>query len=304
MRIRNASRTEADQLNAITMQAKAHWGYTAVQLEQWRESLSTDPQSIERWPTFVAEDQGIAIGFTQINPELAVWELVSLFVLPAHTGRGVGRALLKEAVAIANQAGQTTLHIDSDPNAEPFYLACGAVRIGSELAPIQGDSARVRPQLHLSTSAASPFDHADPLRQAAQPRAGTLLNVMKVPKLSPISQQSERIVQAQLDAYNARDLEAWLETYSEDAQQYLLHTGELATGRDAIRKRMEERFRDPELHANLIHRITMENIVVDHELVARTFPDGLGLVEMVCIYEVSHDKIVKATFAIGQARPG
>lgn len=154
MRIRNASRTDADQLNAIALQAKAHWGYTADQLEQWRDSLSTDPQSIERWPTFVAEDQGHAIGFTQINPDLEIWELVSLFVLPEHIGRGVGRALLKEAVATANKAGQSTLHIDSDPNAEPFYLACGAVRIGAELAPIEGDSARVRPQLHLYVGAA------------------------------------------------------------------------------------------------------------------------------------------------------
>jgi GNAT superfamily N-acetyltransferase len=154
MRIRNASRTEAAQLNTIAMQAKAHWGYTADQLEQWRESLSTDPQSIEQWPTFIAEDQGNAIGFIQINPDLETWELVSLFVLPANMGQGVGRALLMEAVAIARKAGQTTLHIDSDPSAEPFYLACGAVRIGAEPAPIQGDSARVRPQLHLSTSAA------------------------------------------------------------------------------------------------------------------------------------------------------
>lgn len=154
MRIRNARRTEADRLNTIAMQAKAHWGYAADQLEQWRESLSTDPQSIEQWPTLVAEDQGDAIGFTQINPDLETWELISLFVLPAHIGRGVGRALLKEAVAIANRAGQTTLHIDSDPNAEPFYLACGAVRIGAELAPIEGDSARVRPQLHLYMGAA------------------------------------------------------------------------------------------------------------------------------------------------------
>jgi GNAT superfamily N-acetyltransferase len=154
MRIRDASRTEADQLNTIAMQAKAHWGYTADQLDQWRESLSTDPQSIEEWPTLVAEDQGNPIGFTQINPDLETWELVSLFVLPAHTGRGVGRSLLKEAVAIASKAGQNTLHIDSDPNAEPFYLACGAIRIGDEPAPIQGNPTRVRPQLHLSTSAA------------------------------------------------------------------------------------------------------------------------------------------------------
>ena len=136
------------------MQAKGYWGYTANQLEQWRDSLFTAPQSIERWPTFVAEDQGRVIGFAQMDPDLEIWELVSLFVLPAHIGRGVGRALLKEALITAKQAGQFVLHIDSDPNAESFYLACGAVRFGAEPAPIEGDSARIRPQLQLHTSAA------------------------------------------------------------------------------------------------------------------------------------------------------
>jgi putative hydrolase of HD superfamily len=126
---------------------------------------------------------------------------------------------------------------------------------------------------------------------------------MTTSKLSPISVASEHVVQAQLDAYNRRDIEAWLSTYSEDAQQFLLHSGELASSQDAIRKRMEDRFNDPKLHAQLIHRTTMENVVVDHELVTRTFPDGLSTVEMICIYEVASGKIRKATFAIGQARP-
>lgn len=126
---------------------------------------------------------------------------------------------------------------------------------------------------------------------------------MKIDPPSPFSIASEQVVQAQLEAYNARDLDAWLDTYSEDAEQFMLHMGSLAKGRQAIRRRMEERFRDPALHARLVHRTTMENIVVDHELVTRTFPDGLNVVEMICIYEVRAGKIVKAAFAIGQARP-
>ena len=114
---------------------------------------------------------------------------------------------------------------------------------------------------------------------------------------------SEEIVQAQLDAYNLRDLDTWLNTYSENAEQFLLHAGELAKGREAIRRRMEGRFQDTKLQAQLIRRIVMENVVVDHELITRTFPDGPGTVEMICIYEVNAGKITKATFAIGQARP-
>ena len=63
---------------------------------------------------------------------------------------------------------------------------------------------------------------------------GKLPTLMKIPKLSPVFMSSEEVVQAQLDAYNLRDLDAWLNTYSETAEQFLLHTGELAKGREAI----------------------------------------------------------------------
>ena len=38
------------------------------------------------------------------------------------------------------------------------------------------------------------------------------------------------VVQAQLDAFNARDLDALLATYAPDAQQYVLHGALLAQG--------------------------------------------------------------------------
>ena len=126
---------------------------------------------------------------------------------------------------------------------------------------------------------------------------------MKTPPLSETSRQSERVVQAQFEAYNARDLDAWLATYSEDAEQFLLHGGSLAQGHAAIRQRMADRFEDPNLHATLLHRIVMEHTVVDHERVTRTFPDGLADIDMICVYEVADGRIQKATFAIGQARP-
>lgn len=115
--------------------------------------------------------------------------------------------------------------------------------------------------------------------------------------------EAETVVQRQLEAYNARDLEGWLVTYKDDAEQYLLHGGLLASGHEAIRRRMTDRFNDPALHAQLVLRTVMDNIVIDHEFVSRTFPDGIEVVEMICIYEVQAGLIVKATFAIGQARP-
>ncbi len=114
---------------------------------------------------------------------------------------------------------------------------------------------------------------------------------------------AQDVVQRQLDAYNARDLEGWLATYADDAVQYLLHGDTLAVGKAAMRARMVERFADPALHAQLVSRTVMGDLVVDHEVVTRTLPEGHGTVEMICLYEVKAGRIAKATFAIGQPRP-
>jgi hypothetical protein len=45
--------------------------------------------------------------------------------------------------------GASGLLIDADPNAELFYIACGATRFGEIPAPITGQPDRVRPQLEL-----------------------------------------------------------------------------------------------------------------------------------------------------------
>jgi hypothetical protein len=108
----------------------------------------------------------------------------------------------------------------------------------------------------------------------------------------------ETVVQRQLDAYNERDVEALLATYAEDARQFE-HPGKLAaSGHAQIRERMAVRFQEPNLHARLIQRVVMGHVVIDHEEVTRTFPEGAGTVELVAIYEVRDGKIQSASVAV------
>ena len=55
-----------------------------------------------------------------------------------------------EGLELTTGAGRTSLAIDSDPNAEPFYLACGALRFGSVPASLRDQPDRFRPQLRLA----------------------------------------------------------------------------------------------------------------------------------------------------------
>src|SRR4051794_27639752 len=104
----------------------------------------------------------------------------------------------------------------------------------------------------------------------------------------------ELVVQRQLDAYNARDIDALLATYAPDARQYEHPAKLLATGAAEMRERMAQRFAEPNLHARLLQRVVMGNIVIDHEEVTRSFPEGPGRVDMVAIYEVVGGKIQSA----------
>ena len=77
------------------------------------------------------------------------------------------------------------------------------------------------------------------------------------------------VVQRQLGAYNAGDIDALLASYATDAR--------------------------------LVQRVVMGNLVIDHELVIRTFPEGPGTVE-IAIYEVVAGKIQSASVQVSNKR--
>lgn len=92
--------------------------------------------------------------------------------------------------------------------------------------------------------------------------------------------------QRQLDAYNARDLEAFLAVYAADCVVRAFPSDEvLMEGRGAMRQRYGEQFEScPDLHARLLGRTEHGSFAVDHEEV-----EGLRegeTVYAVAMYEV------------------
>ena len=81
-----------------------------------------------------------------------------------------------------------------------------------------------------------------------------------------ISLSPEAAVQRQLDAYNARDIDALLAIYADDAQMFEHPDTLIASGAAAMRERFTSRFQEPNLHAALLKRMVMGHIVVDHEI--------------------------------------
>jgi hypothetical protein len=108
------------------------------------------------------------------------------------------------------------------------------------------------------------------------------------------------VVQRQLDAYNARDIDAVMATYADAVEHFEFPSTPVATGAEQVRERLCVRLQEPNLHARLLGRTAMGNLVIDHELVTRDFPEGPGTVELIAMYEVQGEKIVRAWFKFGE----
>lgn len=78
------------------------------------------------------------------------------------------------------------------------------------------------------------------------------------------------VAQHQLDAYNARDLQRFLEVYAEDVEVWRMPASEPSLrGRAALGEfYANERFHLAGLHAELVKRIAVGDTVVDHERVS------------------------------------
>jgi hypothetical protein len=109
-------------------------------------------------------------------------------------------------------------------------------------------------------------------------------------------------VQKQLEAYNARDMEDFMQWWAYDCEYYEFPSRLLASGTSEIRERHVARFSETNLYGKLVKRISVGNMVIDQEVVTRTFPEGPGEIDVIAIYEVENGKIAKAWFKMGTPR--
>ena len=104
------------------------------------------------------------------------------------------------------------------------------------------------------------------------------------------------IIDRQVDAYNQRDLDAFVECYAPDAVVVQPDGSMLAAGHEEIRSRYGELFaQSPALHARIGNRIEVGDVVIDEEFVTGVNLPGLP-VEMhaAVVYRVANDLIQRA----------
>ena len=107
--------------------------------------------------------------------------------------------------------------------------------------------------------------------------------------------QSNQMVQRQLEAYNAKDLPAFIACYHADVRIYRMPALEPAIiGKDALAHfYANERFTNAALRAEVLQRMVVGNNVIDHE---RVYGMSEQPYEVMVVYQVQHGLILNAWF--------
>ncbi len=136
---------------------------------------------------------------------------------------------------------------------------------------------------------ANPLDNLDNLQQLQLViNRGQLVKPDTLIKESPLA-----LVQRQLNAYNARNLDAFLEPYAEDVELYTFPDKLLSKGKEAMRKTYAFFSQVPNLHCEITKRMIQGNTIIDHE---RVTGFGNKPFEGVAVYQVEGNKIKKVYF--------
>jgi hypothetical protein len=110
----------------------------------------------------------------------------------------------------------------------------------------------------------------------------------------------ESVVQRQLEAYNAHDLDGFVATYADDATLFVHPSEVLISGAENIRERYASRFAKNKPHAVVVKRIVVGNTVIDEEEVTALSEGRVTKVHAVVIYEVNAGRISRTWFIMDQ----
>lgn len=113
--------------------------------------------------------------------------------------------------------------------------------------------------------------------------------------LASFAQEPEKVVQLQLEAYNARDIDSFMAVFHDEIELWTLGSETpTAIGLEKVREIYSALFQQsPELHSTVINRSVIGNKVIDYERISGR-KGAKEDIFLIMIYEVNDHKIVRA----------
>jgi putative acetyltransferase len=157
--IRSARRDDVPALRTLYAESVRALGpsrYSPAQVAVWAafaQSADFAPFLLDV-STFVAELGGTPAGFCGIAGD---GHLASVYVAPAHAGRGIATALLRHALAAVPAPASGRWYAEASLFSLPLFLRQGFVEVGREQACRQGVRfERYRVERHATATDGSP----------------------------------------------------------------------------------------------------------------------------------------------------
>jgi len=131
MTIQKAIPSDHEILTQITKKSKAYWGYSNEQIEDWSPFLTVTEEYIGTNSVFNLMLNNQIIGYYSFfhESENSI-KLDNLFVLPDFIGKGFGKLLMNDFLVRLPDLSVQKVVLNSEPNAESFYIKFGFVKIG------------------------------------------------------------------------------------------------------------------------------------------------------------------------------
>ena len=111
---------------------------------------------------------------------------------------------------------------------------------------------------------------------------------------SPDPTDPEKVVQANLEAYNKKDIEGFMSYFSSDILVRNFDSGAVtAQGEKEVREIYTRLFEaSPDLHSRILKRTVFDNKVIDHEYITGRYGDP-SVYELVLVFEVENEQIAR-----------
>jgi len=148
MKIEKACINDNGILTEITKKSKAYWGYSEEQILKWNDNLTISADYIETNSVFKLVNEDKIVGYYSYiaEGEKSVI-LYNLFVLPEYIGKGFGKYLMTDFINRMRNEKFEKITLDSEPNAENFYLKIGFKKIGEFETSIKN---RIMPVMEMN----------------------------------------------------------------------------------------------------------------------------------------------------------